>query len=68
MTTTPTPPRLLGLPDRDAIKEKMVPLPAGAVYVGIANVPGLGFTVAVLEPVGGPKAWNETERRWVDLL
>ena len=70
MTTTPSPdaPRLLGLADRDALRARMAPLPLGATHVGIAEVPGLGYTVVVLEPVGGPRAWNPTERRWVDLL
>lgn len=68
MTTTHTPPRLLSMPDRDALRAQMAPLPPGATHVGIADVPGVGYTVAVLEPVGGPRAWSPTERRWVDLL
>ena len=68
MTTTPTPPRLLSLPDRDALRARMAPLPLGATHVGIADVPGVGYTVAILEPIGGPRAWNPTVRLWVDLL
>jgi len=56
------------MPDRDALKAQMAPLPLGATHVGIADVPGVGYTVAILEPVGGPRAWSPTERRWVDLL
>lgn len=61
---------LIGAKTHDAIRDKAVPLPRGMVdpRVGVANIPGIGHTVIVIDALSPPYAWDTTTGQWREIV
>ena len=68
MNTTPLD-SLLQLPDRAALEAKMVKLPRHMVdpRIGIAQIPGKGVTVVVMDSLSAPQVYDHERKMWVEL-
>jgi hypothetical protein len=61
---------LIGTATRDSIRDRAVPLPKGMVdpRVGVADIPGIGHTVIVIDALSPPYAWDPRNGQWREIV